>query len=72
MFYTFDDIKHKTTDMITQETVNGITYNIKAEVEIKGKMAEQGFYKTMLILVRPKGNKEFWAMRDINGTVTLN
>jgi hypothetical protein len=37
-----------------------------------GKMAEQGFYKTMLILVRPKGTIEFWAMRDINGEVTLN
>jgi hypothetical protein len=58
--------------MKTQETINGITYNIIGEIEMTGKMAEQGFYKTMLILVRPKGHIQFWAMRDINGVVTLN
>ena len=51
---------------------NGITYNIKGELKMTGKMAEQGFYVSNLILVRPKGNKEFWATRDINGVVTLN
>ena len=44
--------------MTTQETINGITYNVKGEIEITGKAALQGHYKTMLILVRPKGNKE--------------
>lgn len=53
-------------------TIKGITYNIKAEVEITGKMAEQGVYKSSLILVRPNGSKEFWAMRDKNGVVVLN
>ena len=58
--------------MKTQTVVNGITYNIKAEVSLTGKMAEQGFYKSSLILVRPNGNKEFWAMRDKNGVVVIN
>ena len=58
--------------MTTQTTIKGINYNIKSEVAITGKMAEQGFYKSSLILVRPNGNKEFWAMRDKNGVVTLN
>lgn len=58
--------------MTTQETINGITYNVEAELELTGKAAEQGFYTSMIILKRPKGNKEFWATRDINGEVTLN
>ena len=58
--------------METTTLSNGITYEIKAELEMTGKMAEQGFYTSTLILVRPKGTKEFWAMRDINGTITLN
>jgi hypothetical protein len=58
--------------MTTTTLTNGITYEIKAEVEMTGKMAEQGFYTHTLILVRPKGTKEFWATRDINGTITLN
>lgn len=53
-------------------TIKGITYNIIAELEMSGKMAEQGFYKSNLILRRPNGHKEFWAMRDINGVVTIN
>lgn len=58
--------------MKTLKLENGITYEIKAEVEMTGKMAEQGFYTHMLILVRPKGTKEFWATKDINGAITLN
>ena len=58
--------------MQNQETVNGITYNVKGETLLTGIASQNGFYKSMMILVRPKGNKEFWAMRDINGTVTLN
>jgi hypothetical protein len=58
--------------METITLANGITYEIRAEYKLTGKMVEQGFYKTLLILVRPKGTKEFWAMRDINGTITLN
>lgn len=55
------------------ETINGITYRIEAEIEITGKAAEiQGFYKTYLMLVRPNGTKQFMAMRDINGNVTIN
>lgn len=61
-----------TTEMKTTTLANGITYEIKAEIEMTGKMAEQGFYTHSLILVRPKGRKEFWATRDINGTITLN
>jgi hypothetical protein len=53
-------------------TINWITYNILAEVAMVGKMAEQRFYKSQLILRRPNGHKEFWAMRDINGVITLN
>ena len=58
--------------METTTLENGITYQIKAEVKITGKMSEQGFYTSTLILVRPKGTKEFWAMRDTNGTIALN
>ncbi len=53
-------------------TIKGITYDILAEQLMSGKMAEQGFYKSTLILRRPKGSIEFWAMRDINGEITLN
>jgi len=62
----------KTNDMTTQETINGITYNVLAELELEGIMAEQGFYVSMIILQRPRGHKKFDAMRDINGEVTLN
>ena len=58
--------------MTTQETINGITYNVLAELELTGKMAEQGRYTSMITLQRPKGHKTFNAMRDINGVVTLN
>jgi len=58
--------------MTTQETINGITYNVLAELELTGKMAEQGFYVSTVMLKRPKGHKTFIAMRDINGVVTLN
>ncbi len=60
------------SDTMNTTTIKGVTYNIIAELEMSGKMAEQGFYKSNLILKRPKGHKEFWAMRDINGAVTLN
>jgi hypothetical protein len=52
--------------------VEGIKYVILEEQKLEGKMAEQGFYVTMLFLRRPKGTLQFWAMRDINGVVTLN
>ena len=55
-----------------QVTIKGITYDILGEHKMTGRMAEQGFYKSMLILRRPKGRIEFWAMRDINGEITLN
>jgi len=58
--------------MNTVTLENGITYQIKAEVELTGKSAEQGFYQSTLILVRPNGHKEFMAMRDIIGIITLN
>ena len=58
--------------MTNSTTINGTTFNIKSEVEMTGKMTEQGFYKTMLILTKPRGTKEFWAMRDLNGNITLN
>jgi len=58
--------------MTTQETIKGITYNVVTEHVMTGKMSEQGFYKTMIVLVRPNGHKEFWGMRDVNGNVTLN
>lgn len=55
-----------------QVTIKGITYDILAEQLMSGKMSEQGFYKSTLILRRPKGHIEFWAMRDIYGEITLN
>ena len=58
--------------MTTQETINGITYNVLAELELTGRMAEQGFYVSTIILQRPKGHKKFESTRDINGVVTLN
>jgi hypothetical protein len=53
-------------------TIAGIIYNIIGEVLLTGKSAEQGFYKTLVMLQRPTGTKEFVAMIDINGTITLN
>lgn len=54
--------------------VNDITYNVLAEEKINGKMANvcNGFYSSMLVLRRPKGSIEFWAMRDESGNITLN
>lgn len=72
MLYIYTMQTTKTSQMETITLSNGITYTIKGEVEMTGKMAEQGFYVSMLILVRPAGKKEFWAMRDVNGCVTLN
>ena len=57
--------------MTNTQTIKGIKYNVLAEELIFGIMSEQGFYKTMLILVRPKGNKRFSALRDINGELTI-
>ena len=51
--------------MTTQTTINGITYDIKAEVKLTGKAASNGYGST-LILVRPKGHKEFWAVRRLD------
>lgn len=58
--------------MTTQTTINGITYNVTAELELDGLAAENGFYTSLVMLQRPNGHKKFEAMRDINGEVTLN
>jgi len=58
--------------MGTITLTNGITYNILAEEALTGKAAEQGFYQTLVMLQRVKGNKTFYAMRDVNGIITLN
>ena len=52
-------------------TIKGITYNIQAEIKLTGK-ASEGNFTHLLSLIRPKGNKEFFAMRDLKGNVTLN
>ena len=63
-----------TTNQVTLK--NGITYNIKAEVSMLDQENIQrvcgGYYVSSLILVRPKGHKEFYAMRDKNGVITLD
>jgi hypothetical protein len=58
--------------MTTQATINGITYNVLAELELDGKAAENGFYTSLVMLQRPNGHKKFEAMRDITGAITLN
>ena len=60
--------------MTTVTLKNGITYEIRAEVELPAKAKElcNGFYTNLILLVRPKGTKEFWATRDKNGEITLN
>ena len=55
---------------MTTVKLNDITFEIKAETELTGKA--KGFYTSLLLLKRPKGNKEFWATRDVNGVITLN
>ena len=55
---------------MTSVKLNNITFDIKAETELTGKA--KGFYTSLLLLKRPKGNKEFWATRDVNGIITLN
>lgn len=57
--------------MKTKVTINGITYNIEAEFALIGKSLEQGFYTSLITLVRPNGHKEFSAMRDVNGLITI-
>jgi len=56
---------------IMTTTINNINYEIKGELELTGRAAMFG-YVSQLILKRPNGTKEFWAMRDINGIITLN
>jgi hypothetical protein len=60
---------------MNQVTVSGITYNIKAEISMMDYDNIQrkcgGYYISSLLLVRPKGHKEFFAMRDKFGNVTL-
>jgi len=47
---------------MTQVTIEGITYNIIAEIKLEGKASE--FYAShMAELVRPKGSKRFTALR---------
>lgn len=53
----------------TQITIKGIIYNINAEENLTG--VAKGFYTSLLSLVRPRGHKEFLAMRDINGNVEI-
>jgi hypothetical protein len=54
---------------------NGITYAIKSEASILEyeniQKACNGYYVSILVLKRPKGHKEFDAMRDKFGRVTL-
>ena len=62
--------------MKTQVEIKGITYNVLAEETISGfkniEKNNNGNLATVLLLVRPNGNKEFWATRDNKGIVTLN
>jgi hypothetical protein len=67
-----ETVRQSKTTTMNKVTIKEITYDIIAELDMAGKMAEQGFYKSSLILRRPKGHIEFWAMRDINGEITLN
>ena len=64
---------NKTNGKMENSTVvNGITYTILAEEKLVGKAAEiQSNYTHMLMLRRPKGIKEFWAMRTATGEVEL-
>jgi len=61
--------------MTNQTIINGITYNIMAEVSILNAENIQahckGYYVSNLLLKRPRGHKEFWAMRDKFGNVTI-
>lgn len=57
---------------IDMETINGITYKVLAEINITGKAAEiQDYYTSMLLLRRPKGHKEFQALRNFEGEIEL-
>jgi hypothetical protein len=62
--------------MKTQVEIKGIIYNVLAEETISGfkniEKNNNGNLATVLLLVRPNGNKEFWATRDNKGIVTLN
>lgn len=51
--------------MTTQTTIKGITYDIKAEEKFTGKALSNG-WASILLLVRPKGHKEFWAVRRLD------
>jgi hypothetical protein len=62
----------KNTENNSQVTIKGITYNIQAEIKLTGNASRNGFYTSLISLARPKGHKEFLAMRDINNNITLN
>jgi hypothetical protein len=54
-------------------TIKGITYVIEAEQSLpENAMKNQSHYTTLLHLRRPNGHIVFWAMRDVNGVITLN
>ena len=57
-----------------QVTIKGITYNVVAESPFTGNAlaASNGYYVSIIMLKRPKGNKEFWATRSKDGDITLN
>ena len=57
--------------MTTQETINGITYNIKAESPLEGENLQNGWHVSIVILKRPRGHKEFWGMRNIEGGIEI-
>jgi len=62
--------------MKNQTEINGITYNILAEVyfNVNSNIMTNYThnYVSSLTLVRPKGNKKFDAMRNSDGKITLN
>ena len=57
--------------MTTQVTINGITYNVMAELALEGENLQNGWHVSTVILKRPKGHKEFWGMRNIEGEIEL-
>lgn len=71
-------INENNTNMTAKQVTlkNGITYDIKTEYSILDLENVQryckGYYVSALVLVRPKGHKEFNAMRDKFGNITLD
>lgn len=55
------------------ERIKGIDYELIAEHKLTGRVSEmQNYWKSLVMLKRPRGHKRYTGMRDRNGKITLD